>query len=400
MHATLPTLQSPHPSLKVKKNLNTNLSKYLKRRQDVEQYIPLRGKHVPHTIHSIINQLNHFVMNDLLLMPSAVAKNNSNRFEYADFEEVVEHPVTKSHVSFLDANTNSITLDELKTQCVVPTWANQELTISHQDFIEAVHDAAKTFYQGETVNAPDIRVSHIVRGRTPNALGKRASELLECEKTQFYQRMAFAFTLPTVYETIEGQRLELCVGGVRNYNDLNLYRASKSLEKFSVFVGWRVRICSNQVLTGQGVKLSMEVMDLKQLYQQVMELFNQFNPAKDIHLMQTLSNTYLTETQFAQIVGRMRLYQALPQGLSRYIPRLLITDSQINNVCRGYYGNPDFSAGKDGSLSMWNFHNLLTESNKSSYIDTYLKRAVNATDVAVGINNALHGDSTYQWFLG
>ena len=339
-------------------------------------------------------------MNDLLLMPSAVAKNNSNRFEYADFEEVVEHPVTKSHVSFLDANTNSITLDELKTQCVVPTWANQELTISHQDFIEAVHDAAKTFYQGETVNAPDIRVSHIVRGRTPNALGKRASELLECEKTQFYQRMAFAFTLPTVYETIEGQRLELCVGGVRNYNDLNLYRASKSLEKFSVFVGWRVRICSNQVLTGQGVKLSMEVMDLKQLYQQVMELFNQFNPAKDIHLMQTLSNTYLTETQFAQIVGRMRLYQALPQGLSRYIPRLLITDSQINNVCRGYYGNPDFSAGKDGSLSMWNFHNLLTESNKSSYIDTYLKRAVNATDVAVGINNALHGDSTYQWFLG
>ena len=339
-------------------------------------------------------------MNDLLLMPSAVATNNSNRFEYADFEEVVERPVTKSHVSFLDANTNSITLDELRTQCVVPTWANQELTISHQDFIEAVHDAAKTFYQGETVNAPEIRVSHIVRGRTPNALGKRASELLECEKTQFYQRMAFAFTLPTIYETIEGQRLELCVGGVRNYNDLNLYRASKSLEKFSVFVGWRVRICSNQVLTGQGVKLSMEVMDLKQLYQQVMELFNQFNPAKDIHLMQTLSNTYLTETQFAQIVGRMRLYQALPQGLSRYIPRLLITDSQINNVCRGYYGNPDFSAGKDGSLSMWNFHNLLTESNKSSYIDSYLQRAVNATDVAVGINNALRGDSTYQWFLG
>ena len=307
------------------------------------------------------------------MMP-AVATNNSNRFEYTDFEEVIEQPVTKSYVSFLDANTNHITMDELKTQCVVPTWANQELTISHQDFIESVHDAAKSFYQGEAVTAPSIRVSHIVRGRTPNALGKRASELLECEKTQFYQRMAFAFTIPTIYETIDGHRLEFTVGGVRNYNDLNLYRSSKGVEKFSVFVGWRVVICSNQVLTGQGVKLSMEVMSLKQLYQQVMELFNQFNPAKDIHLLQTLSNTYLTETQFAQIVGRMRLYQALPQGLSRKIPRLLITDSQINNVCRGYYGNPDFSAGKDGSLSMWNFHNLLTESNKSSYIDSYLCR--------------------------
>ena len=198
-------------------------------------------------------------MNNLLLMPNAVAMNNSNQFEYTDYEEVVEQPVTstQSYVSFLDANTNHITMDELKTQCVVPTWANQELTISHQDFIESVHDAAKSFYQGEAVTAPSIRVSHIVRGRTPNALGKRASELLECEKTQFYQRLAFAFTIPTIYETIDGKKLELCVGGVRNYNDLNLYRSSKGVEKFSVFVGWRVRICSNQVLTGQGVKLSL-----------------------------------------------------------------------------------------------------------------------------------------------
>ena len=337
-------------------------------------------------------------MNNLVLMP-AVASNSNNRFDYVDYEEIVEQPATTSCVSFLDANTNSITVDELKTQCVVPTWANQELTISHQDFIETIHDAALSFYQGESVTAPTIRVSHIVRGRTPNALGKKASELLECEKTQFYQRMAFAFTIPTIYETIDGHRLELCVGGVRNYNDLNLYRSSKGVEKFSVFVGWRVVVCSNQVLTGQGVKLSLEVMSLRQLYQQVMELFNQFNPAKDIHLMQALSNTYLTETQFAQIVGRMRLYQALPQGLSRSIPRLLITDSQINNVCRGYYQNEDFGE-QDGSLSMWNFHNLLTESNKSSYIDSYLQRAVNATEVAVGINNALHGDSNYQWFLG
>lgn len=337
-------------------------------------------------------------MNDLILMPAVAT--NSNDYEYVDFEEVVEQaPATMSNVSFLDANTNEISMDELRNLCVVPTWANQELTISHQDFIDCVHDAARDFYQGETVNMPSIRVSHIVRGRTPDALGKRASELLECEKTQFYQRLAFAFTIPTIYETIEGQKLELCIGGVRNYNDLNLYRATKSVEKFSVFVGWRVRICSNQVLTGQGVKLSMEVMTLHQLYQQVMEFFHSFNPARDIHLMQTLSNSYLTETQFAQIVGRMRLYQALPQGISKRIPRLLITDSQINAVCRGYFSNPDFR-GQEGAISMWNFHNLLTEANKSSYIDSYLQRAVNATEVSAGLNNALHGDSTYQWFLG
>ena len=321
--------------------------------------------------------------------------------EYVNFEEVREEEKVsiKSNVNFLEANTSEISIEELTTQCVVPTWANQELTISHQDFIHIVHEAACSMFAGETVNDPAIRVSHIVRGRVPSALGKKASELLECEKTQFYQRLAFAFTIPTIHETVNGQKLELCIGGVRNYSDLNLYRATKGVEKFSVFIGWRVNICSNQVLTGDGVKLSLEVMNLNDLYRSVLELFYNFNPAREIHLMQTLSQSYLTGTQFAQIVGRMRLYQALPIGYQRNIPRLLITDSQINSVCRDYFTNPNFGA-KGNTLSMFDFHNLLTEANKSSYIDTYLQRAVNATEVAVGINNALHGDTKYAWFLG
>ena len=194
--------------------------------------------------------------------------------------------------------------------------------------------------------------------------------------------------------------MELCVGGVRNYSDLNLYRQTKGVEKFSVFVGWRVVVCSNQILSGQGVKLSMEVMSLGELYKNVMDLFHQFIPAKDIHLMKALSNTYLSETQFAQVVGRMRMAQALPQSISRKLPRLLITDSQINSVCRGYYHNEDFGT-KDNGISLFDFHNLLTESNKSSYIDTYLQRGVNATEVATGLHNTMHGfDDRYSWFLG
>ena len=339
-------------------------------------------------------------MNNYVLMPTVMQ--NRNHFDFADaevVEPIAEVNTKQSSVSFLDANTNAVTLEELSNSCVVPTWGNQELTISHQDFISCVHEAASDFYKGETLNSPEIRVSHIVRGRTPDALGKKASELLESEKTQFYQRLAFAFTIPTIYETLNGQKLELCVGGVRNYSDLNLYRQTRGTEKFSIFIGWRVRICSNQILTGEGTKLSFEVMDVKDIYKNTMELLYSFIPAKDLHLCQTLSNTYLTETQFAQVVGRMRLYQALPQAQLRKIPRLLITDSQINNVCRDYYRNESFGM-RDNQISMFDFHNLITESNKSSYIDTYLQRAVNATDVAVGINNALHGDSKYSWFIG
>ena len=304
-----------------------------------------------------------------------------------------------SNVNFLEANTNAITLEELAEQCVVPTWANQELTISHQDFINTVHDAACNIFAGETINTPDIRVSHIVRGRIPSALGKRSSELLESEKTQFYQRLAFAFTIPSLHECIAGQRLELCIGGVRNYSDLNLYRANRGMEKFSVFVGWRVQICSNQVLTGQGVRLALEVMSIHDLYKAVLELFYNFNMDRDIQLLQSLTQTRLSETQFAQIVGRMRLYQALPSYQQRKLPKLLITDSQINNVCRDYYNNPNFGA-KNNTISMFDFHNLLTEANKSSYIDSYVQRGINATEVTVGICKALQGDSEYSWFLG
>ena len=302
-------------------------------------------------------------------------------------------------VNFLEANTNAITLEELAEQCVVPTWANQELTISHQDFISTVHDAACNVFSGQTINSPEIRVSHIVRGRTANSLHKRTSELLECEKTQFYQRLAFAFTIPSLHECIDGQRLELCVGGVRNYSDLNLYRSNRGMEKFTVFIGWRVNVCSNQVLTGEGVRLSIEVMSLHDLYKAVVDLFSSFNLDKDIQLLQTLTQTRLTETQFAQIVGRMRLYQALPSNQQRRVPKLLITDSQINNVCRDYYSNPNFGH-KDNTISMFDFHNLLTEANKSSYIDSYVQRGINATEVTVGICKALQGDSEYSWFLG
>ena len=310
--------------------------------------------------------------------------------------EIILNPTS---VNFLEANTNAITLEELSEQCVVPTWANQELTISHQDFINTVHDAACNVFAGETINNPEIRVSHIVRGRTANSLHKRTSELLESEKTQFYQRLAFAFTIPSLHECIDGQRLELCIGGVRNYSDLNLYRTNRGMEKFSIFIGWRVNVCSNQVLTGQGVRLNIEVMSLHDLYKAVLDLFYNFNLEKDIQLLHSLTQTRLTESQFAQIVGRMRLYQALPSYLQREIPKLLITDSQINNVCRDYYNNPNFGH-KDNTISLFDFHNLLTSANKSSYVDSYVQRGINATEITVGIGKALQGDSEYSWFLG
>ena len=66
------------------------------------------------------------------------------------------------------------------------------------------------------------------------------------------------------------------------------------------------------------------------------------------------------------------------------IPRMLLTDTQINSVAKAYINDDNFgSLGRD--LSMWKFYNLLTGSNKSSYIDSFLDRAYNATELATGI---------------
>ena len=146
-----------------------------------------------------------------ITVATATANDLNTIAEDVQFEDIATVP----SVNFLEANTSELSIEELTVNCVVPTWANQELTISHQDFINTVHDAACNVFSGELINKPEIRVSHIVRGRIPSALGKRASELLESEKTQFYQRLAFAFTIPSIHETIDGQRLELCIGGVR-----------------------------------------------------------------------------------------------------------------------------------------------------------------------------------------
>ena len=103
--------------------------------------------------------------------------------------------VEEDHPHFIESNTNEITLEELKNKCVVPVFGDNSLTISHQNFIEKVYQAANDCFLGEQLGKIECRVSHPVIGRIPTALHKKTSELREDEKTLFYQRMAFCFEI-------------------------------------------------------------------------------------------------------------------------------------------------------------------------------------------------------------
>ncbi len=151
-------------------------------------------------------------------------------------------------------------------------------------------------------------------------------------------------------------------------------------------------------VSSDGFVEQLEVANTSDLYLSTLEMLNRYNPAKHLHLMQTLGNTSMTEHQFCQILGKMRLYQALPQKIQRNIPRLLITDTQINTVAKAYINDENF-VSYSSDIDMWKFYNLLTGANKSSHIDSFLDRSFNATEVAQGINASLHGDDRHSWFI-
>lgn len=309
----------------------------------------------------------------------------------------LNNPVRKH---FIEANTTEVNLNHLQQKCIVPVFSkDNEMTISHAKFIETVQNTAYNFFKGETIESPEIRVSHMVKGRIPEAIYKPVNQLLETDKTIYYERMAFAFEIPTIHEDFNGNRLNLTIGGVRAYNHENLY-SKKSSEKFKVFIGFKNLVCCNMCVSTDGFKTEIKALSVHDLNKAVLSLFERYNPAKQLHMMSALKDSYLTEHQFAQLVGKSKLYQCLPSGMKKLLPNLDFTDTHINMVAKSYYQDDNFAKDENsGDINLWNVYNLFTGANKNSYIDNFLDRSVNATELIQGINSALYGDSKYKWFI-
>lgn len=309
-------------------------------------------------------------------------------------------PDPDNHPNFIESNTNAITLEELSNN-LIPTWADNSLTISHTNFIKTVRAAAEQVFGNLT--PVEIRTSHPIQGRRPEAIHKKQNELNENDKTIYYQRMAFISHVVGLSREINGQIVNLTIGGVRNYADDQLYRTATP-QRFKIFVGWQVRVCSNMMLTCNGNSGVIQCLTEADVFQKAIELFTKFNPERENILRQlaNLQTTRMTEQQFCNIIGRMRLYQALPVAEQHLLPPILLGDQAMNEATRGYFANPNFCKreGEDG-ISCWNFLQLMTEAVKSSYIDKFTDRNQNAVDITLGIQNALNGtdEEGYSWFL-
>jgi hypothetical protein len=270
--------------------------------------------------------------------------------------------------------------------------------VSHYEFVESVTHCVRKTFPCETILAPGIRVSLKINGRIPSALNKKVSELEDWEKTQYWERMMFIIEVPSIRDTVSGNELSLTIGGVRALNHESLF-SKKSIEKFKVFIGFQNKVCTNLLVCTDGIALEIRVSSLQDLIKHVFDLFGNYNMRMHLETMKEFCNYRLTEHQFAQLLGKARLYQYLPTEQKKVIPAVNFGDGQFNAIARDYYTDKSFCRDDNGDINLWKLYGLFTGSNKMSYIDTFLDRSVNAYSFTESLVMALEHDNSLSWFL-
>ncbi len=316
-------------------------------------------------------------------LPTATLERQPITVENLNLQDIVEQELSPV---FIEANTFNVSKSDLLNKCTIPVFAkDNEATISHNDFISAVEQVVEGYY-------PEIRtwvrVSHPIKGRIPEARHKKASDLLPHEETLYYERMMFVIEIPSVRKDIGGNSLSLTIGGVRSYHLDNLH-SKKSAERFKLFIGFKNKVCCNLCVWSDGFVEDCKAFTHHEIQYRVQELIERFNPKAHLEEFASWQNKSVTEKQFAEFIGRCRMYLYMPKSEKLGLPRLEFGDGQLNQVVDGYYNDENFSRDSIGSISVWNLYNLFTGANKSSYIDRFLERSVNAGVVVRNLAMAL-----------
>lgn len=306
--------------------------------------------------------------------------------------------ILNSKSNFIEANTIKVDLEHLKNDCTIPVFAkDNESTISHYEFIQSTSEVIQEILNYKNALIPEIRTSHVIKGRVPSAIGKPAKDLLEHEKTIYYERMAFVIEIPEISETINGNRINLSIGGVRAYNQENLF-SKKSIEKFKVFIGFQNTVCTNLCISTDGLKDDIRVSSINELKSKVHELINFYNRQSHLAKLKSMAHYSITEKQFAHLIGKMKMYAHLSKQEKQYIFPLNINDNQISIIVKNYYEDSNFSRDNSSEINLWKLYNLFTEANKSSYIDQNLFRNTNAYEFINELSYSLK-NNTSNWFL-
>jgi hypothetical protein len=304
-----------------------------------------------------------------------------------------------TRLCFIESNTVPASLQEIKNRHIIPTYSKDaEPLISQGDFIETAFESVKEYYSSQTVLAPSIRLSHPILGRIPEARNKPLQYLEERDKTVYYDRCAFIIEIPSIQGEVDLNPLSLTIGGVQAYHLNNLHSRKGSDEYFKIFIGFKNTVCCNLKVWSDGLMDDVKVRSLGELRGCFNTLLQKFDVGYQLHTLKAFEGYHLSEKQFAQLIGRCRLYNFLPQLQRHGISPMLLGDQQIGTVCRDFYRDSSFCKDENGNINLWRLYNLFTGANKSSYIDTFIQRGANAFQLIQELKMVLDKKAS-SWFL-
>ena len=302
---------------------------------------------------------------------------------------------------FIEANTVPISMKELRDEHIIPVFCStNEPLISHHEFIDCVYKTTKSWFHEDVVLAPSVRVSHPVKGRIPEAKYKKAIELMPWEQTLYYERMMFCVEIPTIMHDVAGNKLSLTVGGVKSFSTDNLYgKRPGGDQHFQFFIGFKNHVCCNLCVNTDGIKVNLGIRNLTDLENAVEQLLFSYNHTAHIEMMRKLSTINLTEHEFAQVIGKARLFKHLPDTKKEEIVPLLFGDQQMGAVVKDFYTDENFNIKSySDTINLWSLYNLFTGVNKSTYVDQFLPRAINAQEIVLEIAQHKMGEKE-SWYM-
>ena len=95
----------------------------------------------------------------------------------------------------------------------------------------------------------------------------------------------------------------------------------------------------------------VKVKSLGQLRAMINTLLQSYNSQHHLFHLEQLANYSITEKQFAQLIGRCRMYPHLPQDFRRDVSPLLFGDQQMSSVVKDFYKDDSFCRDASGTLT-------------------------------------------------
>ena len=104
---------------------------------------------------------------------------------------------------FIEANSAAVSWRDLTEESILPSYADGEIVVPHSHFIQAVVMAAHDALSQDTFGSVELRASHLTQGRIPSAIYKKTSELLESDKTKYWERICFCVQITSRQTNIQ-----------------------------------------------------------------------------------------------------------------------------------------------------------------------------------------------------